>query len=286
VLDSAAYTVGANPAVVAAARELKRAMADVSGPVAQRLAWNSETDSSAWAQVDASEHSEAPWPQRDDPGDENREQHALRPTALLQAVVYGDQNTINMGLSMFRTSNVSVPAAIARPIFFAVVRNGEDDDWKILRTMYMSLPYKATTIQLFADIIFGLTAGAATDARCAIGLDLLARCEEELRLNALVDMLNFAPRCRLGVMSAFVTSARALWLDQGARATQAVLKGFLALSSKSELQLASTLLAEQDSTVVSSDDAHAALTKVRVNIDMVEFNSLGSSGGNQLSLFV
>merc|ERR1711924_329347 len=61
--------------------------------------------------------------------------------------------------------------------------------------------------------------------------------------------------------------------------TAAITGGFAALSSVSELRSASALLAEQNATVVSADAAHAALTRVRINIDMVEFNSREVAGG-------
>jgi hypothetical protein len=278
VLESAASN---NAAIAAVAKQLAKAMADVSGLLVQRLGWaddESLVDMAAAFGGDNVSAEAIPWPVHDDHGMEARTRRALRPIALFQAVQFENQSVIEAALARFRaavSNGYALPAAVARAAFFAAARYGTDADWNALRKLWVAI---GASFERKGDALFALSAGAASDVRCSVGLYAVGTlASPQLRLDALSDVLKFAPRCRASALEKYVVAARELWLEQGSARTTAILSGLKALSTVSELQMAGALFAEQKATVVTADEVHGALTGVRINIDMLEFNSREAS---------
>jgi len=274
VLSSAAVAVGASPAVATAATGLEDAMRTVSGPLARRLGWENGLVRAIDEERTIHDRS-VPWPTQEDPGTEVRDENALRPAALLQAVLFADETIISEALDRFRLAaepnGAPLSAAAARAACVAAARYGTNADYEALRQMWASSPQSSDRR---ADMLFGLSAGAAVGERCSAGLKAVRTLTKPSdQLSALADVLKFAPQCREVAWSAYATTARELWHEMGAAATASITAGFTALSRVSELHDATELLAQQNSTVVDPEAAHAALTRVRINLDMVKLNS-------------
>jgi len=272
VLSSAGNTVAS-----VAAADLEVAMRTAIGPLARRLGWASSANPSRIV----SDTEQPPWPVHEDSGIDLRAQTTLRPTALLQAVLLGDETIIAEALEQFRKSAGSYNSSTTleagdRAAFVASARYGTDADFTTLSEMWKMAP--AGSVHR-ADLLFGLSVGAADGERCQIGLDAVQTLMAGLaRVEALIDVLSHAPHCRDLAWRRFQEAARESWRMKGARATSVIVKGLATLSSTSELKSASALLAEQNKSVVSVDVAHVAITRVKINLDMVDFNSREASG--------
>jgi hypothetical protein len=95
------------------------------------------------------------------------------------------------------------------------------------------------------------------------------------------DLLAYADdTCRSMVWTKMVTTAASeLWKSLGADATaQIITTVFPALRTATELQMAQSLLATQNAMVVTPDQANAALTLIKINMDAVATNSKVKNG--------
>lgn len=277
VLSSAA--VGTSPSVAAAANGLASAMQAVSAPLAHALGW--EKDTAGESDEERSVHTDSdsvPWPTGEDAAMEVRERNALRPTALLQAVLFADATVIGEALRRFRTAVANSSWQLMegfRAACVAAARYGTNEDYEALFHLWDTTPRSSPRS---ADLLFGISAGPADAGRCSAGIQTVRNLTTpDDSLAALVDVLNYAPHCRELAWTTYVATAHQLWKEAPGpfpAASTKILAGFMALSSESELQIASEMLDHAVfDEMVDRASADIALTRVRINIDMVKFNS-------------
>ena len=212
-----------------------------------------------------------PWPETEDLGIETRARNALRPLALLNAVVHGDPDTIAAALTAFRQGNM--PDVGAQAVYFAVTRWGAANDSLILQQQLKeSVAHGRSSI---ANMLFGLTAGATDKGSCTTGLDaIMTVCDDSSAIvSALWGVMQYAPACRDAAWAEYLTAATKFWASDGADATANITQGFAYLATADELTAATSLLASQNSSVISADVVHSVLTKIKINLDMVQANT-------------
>lgn len=256
----------------AAAGEFRAAVRALVGPLANWLGWEEEveTEKTRMAAVTGPEPT-TPWPQHEDAGVEARAHTSVRPMALLRAVLSDDTATVASALVQFR-AHYAGPAA--RATYFAAARYGQASDKAALRTM---LTDAVSAGKPYADLLFGLSAGAGDAAGCAAGLAAVSTSTSAAgagaAVAALTDVLQHAPACRAAAWAYFEAAAGQYWKADGAAATSAITKAFAWLVTAPELASAASLLATQNATVASAAARHTALTQIKININMVANNA-------------
>ena len=266
--------LNACPNATAAAAQFGQQIAALAGPLALALGWDDEirpqqplgaTDEPAATKLSPL----LSWP-HEDAQTESRDRKHLTPVVLMSAVAAGHSATIAAGLVLFRRSVVAngtaVDAQVARAAYFNAVRWGTAEDTAALERL-LNATAKSQPDRV-GDVLFGLSAGAASPTGCAIGLSALKlHATTSDIVPALADMLRFAPACEAAIWDTFVSSAQMLWASEGAAGTAPILAAFSAFGA-SALPAATALLATQNATTVSPEDAYAALTQIRINGDL------------------
>jgi len=245
---------------------LKEAMRELLAPLVARIGWSEQPSQP----VVSSHTASTPWPSHEDSHIETRAMASIRPVALLNAVLYGDESTILVALRTFReaaNTNSSIGAG-ARAAYFAAARHGTPEDKVALGLMlYPSCD---------ANMLFGFSAGADDKISCELGLKSIRDClghDPALVIGATEDVIQYAPACRTLVWSPFAAAAGDLWAKEGSGATSSITKAFATLSNSAELAAVTSLLETQNLSVVDRDTKVAALTQIMINIDLANTNS-------------
>lgn len=258
---------------------LMDSLRSLTGGLTKRLTWKMEME---MGMIFTSAHasgklaaSDIPWPTKEDSGVEMRDRDVLRPTAALNAVVYGDKDAVANGIAVFRnSSNSVVKGPFARAAYFAAATAGDTDDAAALSALFSHLvnsPHiSSNDVQVLKDLLFGLTASAsgATGCEHASGMILFtsSALAAEERLTAYVDMLTYATSCRSQMAQPVIALADKM-LSAGS--TGSVTAALNLFSTQESLNAITALLKKHS---LAPSDIHTVTTNVMINIDLIENN--------------